>query len=347
MKIRGVLGLLLALAAPELVAESRAEAQPARGVLRVHRSAVPDFHTVRPGDTLWDITGRYYGDPYDWPRVWSYNPEITNPHWIYPLDQVRLRVGGGVVEATGRPAGTVWQESLGFLDAEAYEDAGVIIGSPEEQMMLSAYDEIYVRFEEGARVQPGTEYTIFRRLSEEQRDDLDDGGVVLRVYGTARLRSYDRERGIGRARIEYAIDPIERGFIIASVPREFEPVEPRENRSELEGEVVAMLREETRMLGHRQIFFINFGTEEGAQRGNRVFVIREGDDWRLSQDVASDRDEFYGATVENAPEPREYPPEVAAEGILVDVRDHTATVVVTRSRVEIVQGDKIEMRLGF
>ena len=52
---------------------------------------VPEIYTVRRGDTLWDITGRYYGNPWYWPRVWSYNPEVTNPHWIYPLDRLRLR----------------------------------------------------------------------------------------------------------------------------------------------------------------------------------------------------------------------------------------------------------------
>ncbi|MBC7174262.1 MAG: LysM peptidoglycan-binding domain-containing protein, partial [Polyangiaceae bacterium] len=53
------------------------------GGLRMSGGArfVPDAHTVRRGDTLWDITGFYYGNPWEWPRVWSYNPEITNPHW--------------------------------------------------------------------------------------------------------------------------------------------------------------------------------------------------------------------------------------------------------------------------
>lgn len=350
VNIRSVLGLLLALGAPGLVA-TNAEAQPPQHqTLRLRGyGPVPEYHTVRPGDTLWDITGRYYGDPYDWPRVWSYNPEITNPHWIYPLDQVRLRVmGAAAAEGPHRyESGTVWVRDLGFLDPEAYEDAGVIIGSPEENMLLSAYDDIYVRFEEGARVQPGRSYTIFRRLSEDERDDLEDGGVVLRVFGTARLRSYDRERGIGRATIEETLDPIERGFILAAVPREFNIVEPSENRTELEGQVVAALIEETGLLGHEQVIFVNFGSEEGAAEGNRIFVVREGDDWRESHTIASDRDEFYGASVDNAPEAAEYPPEVAAEGIIIDVKDHSATVVITRSLVEIERGDRVEMRLGF
>ena len=49
-----------------------------------------ESHVVEPGDTLWDITARVFGDPFLWPKVWSYNPEITNPNWIYPGDIIRF-----------------------------------------------------------------------------------------------------------------------------------------------------------------------------------------------------------------------------------------------------------------
>jgi hypothetical protein len=50
----------------------------------------PDTYTVRPGDTLWDLSGRFLNNPWYWPKVWSYNPEITNPNWIYPGNLVRF-----------------------------------------------------------------------------------------------------------------------------------------------------------------------------------------------------------------------------------------------------------------
>jgi hypothetical protein len=50
----------------------------------------PDSYTVKPGDTLWDLSGRFLNNPWYWPKVWSYNPEIPNPHWIYPGNQVRF-----------------------------------------------------------------------------------------------------------------------------------------------------------------------------------------------------------------------------------------------------------------
>lgn len=45
--------------------------------------AAPDTYTIKPGDTLWDLSGRFLNNPWYWPKIWSYNPDISNPHWIY------------------------------------------------------------------------------------------------------------------------------------------------------------------------------------------------------------------------------------------------------------------------
>lgn len=59
-------------------------------------------HVVVPGDTLWDITGAYLGDPFKWPQVWQYNPQIADAHWIYPGDTIHLeRRGDSAVVASG------------------------------------------------------------------------------------------------------------------------------------------------------------------------------------------------------------------------------------------------------
>jgi hypothetical protein len=68
-------------AAPGVALSPDAAAAPA---------TAPDTYTVRPGDTLWDLSGRFLNNPWYWPKVWSYNPEITNPNWIYPGNLVRF-----------------------------------------------------------------------------------------------------------------------------------------------------------------------------------------------------------------------------------------------------------------
>jgi hypothetical protein len=61
------------------------------------------LHVVRRGDTLWDICFLYFNDPWQWPKIWSYNPQITNPHWIYPGDLVRLLPRGVFAQLPAEP----------------------------------------------------------------------------------------------------------------------------------------------------------------------------------------------------------------------------------------------------
>jgi hypothetical protein len=56
----------------------------------VLREGVSETYVVQRGDTLWDISARFLTDPWRWPDIWHVNPEIENPHLIYPGDIIRL-----------------------------------------------------------------------------------------------------------------------------------------------------------------------------------------------------------------------------------------------------------------
>jgi hypothetical protein len=58
----------------------------------------PKSYVVKKGDTLWDISGIFLKQPWLWPKLWRLNPEINNPHLIYPGDELRL-----VYDKNGQP----------------------------------------------------------------------------------------------------------------------------------------------------------------------------------------------------------------------------------------------------
>ena len=55
--------------------------------------SAPDIYTIDRGDNLWDICQRFFGDPFLWPKLWAMNQYITNPHLIFPGDQLRFILG--------------------------------------------------------------------------------------------------------------------------------------------------------------------------------------------------------------------------------------------------------------
>ena len=58
----------------------------------------PKSYIVKKGDTLWDISGIFLNQPWLWPKLWRLNPDINNPHLIYPGDELRL-----VFDEKGQP----------------------------------------------------------------------------------------------------------------------------------------------------------------------------------------------------------------------------------------------------
>lgn len=306
-----------------------------------------DTYAVREGDTLWDICSTHFSDPYVWPRIWSYNPKVTNPHWIYPGDVLWLTPPSAVAQspASVTPSATpapiaprrgdgILTRTRGFVDKEELKKAGTLVGAQKEISLLGQYDEVYVEFEEDREIAPGEEYEFFQTLREVDsvEDRGSEMGVLVEILGSARVTSYDKDKKIARAVIEESFQPIERGTKVGPVSRKFQLVAPAPNDRELKGHIVAFL-DPVVMAAAFQIAFVDRGKEQGVRVGNRFFVIEKRDSYRKSRDEKDDREG--------------YPFEVLAELRVVETRPNTSTCIVTAAARELEVGAEVEMVRGY
>ena len=307
----------------------------------------PEIYTVKDGDTLWGISERFFGDAYVWPRIWSYNPTITNPNWIYPGDLLYLSAKKAEPETAMQsaavpvdtaamptmPKDAVLMRSRGFVDTEALKKAGEVVGAHKEVMWLSQHDETYVEFPEES-VKVGDKFAAYAVLQEvEPIEDPDtELGKLVEIKGLMRVISFDVKTKIARAVVEESITPIERGTLVGPVHRFIDMIPAVTNEKEVKGNIVAFLDIVTLAATH-QVVFVDRGKEEGVKEGNRFFVVEQRDGLRR---------------IDNEPDDREgYPTEVLAELRVVETRPHTATCLITSAIRELEVGQKVEMRKGY
>jgi hypothetical protein len=325
--------------------------------------AVPGVHTVRRGDTLWAICDQYFQNPYQWPRIWSYNPQLQNPHWIYPGDQIRLGsgnapaaparsigLGGGSMIEQRRTVApdTVFLRDEGYVEDEKGDNWGEISGAPEDHMFLGDFDQVYLRVSKAHDVKIGQELTVFRPTREL------GSGAIVQIQGTVRVDQWDAKDRIARAQIVETLDAIERGARIGPIRRRFNVVPPVRNEVDVAGQVIASVRLHE-FFGQNQVVFIDRGAQEGLKIGNRLFIVRRGDAWRatLPTDMAAMRiaiESRSPADTDRVPHARDeglFPEQVTGELRVLALHPHSATCLVTQSVHEIELGDAAVARKGY
>jgi len=329
---------------------------------------VPEMHTVRSGDTLWDISGRYYRNPYGWPRLWAQNAQIQNPHWIYPGDQVRLRdrddngpaaMNIGLRRGAKVPPQTIFLRDMGWLDDKTDDVWGEVVGSPSEKMMLSEGDDVYVKLgkdKDGKEheVAQGQTLILFRPLATTGA--AAEKGQLVSIRGTVRIDRINKEERLVRGRIIESLDVIERGAKIGPVDRSFLIVPPVKSDKDLQARIVAALYPHA-FYGSQQIVFLDKGEKEGVVPGMRFFGLRRGDRWRFSvrgagkfATVRPVIEDDRPAKTEDTPaggDDKAYPDETYAELRVLRVREHTATAMVTASTHEIERNAYVVARRGY
>jgi hypothetical protein len=133
------------------------------------RGEHPDTYVVKRGDTLWDIAGRFLERPWLWPEIWQANPQINNPHLIYPgdvislayLDRVALDPGPRTEEPiSGIPLSDVEPFLKNLRVVDSFEELPYVVGLEENRLRGTQGQIAYIKGLPAA--QPGQRYAVVR-----------------------------------------------------------------------------------------------------------------------------------------------------------------------------------------
>ncbi|HID49603.1 MAG TPA: LysM domain-containing protein, partial [Chromatiales bacterium] len=267
----------------------------------------PDRYVVRKGDTLWDIAARFLKDPWMWPQVWHINPEIRNPHLIYPGDVISLHYAGdkpylalegapgeaapkgirtvklkpgarvlpldAAIDAIPRSALAPFLYRPGIVTKEELDKAPYIISSQEGHLISGPGNTVYAtRFGD----QSLTVYNVIR-VGQEYRDPRTGeflGYQAVKVADANVTRWGDPVTLIlSNSRIEVLdgdyLLPTEKSTLEFS----FFPYPPRKPIS---GDIIAAFNALTQ-IGQYTVVAIDRGAREGLKQGHILAIYQKGE----------------------------------------------------------------------
>jgi LysM repeat protein len=282
---------------PQPIAEL--EAQP---VVELNATA-PERYVVVQGDTLWGIASKFLKDPWYWPEIWHVNPQVDNPHLIYPGDVLTLvyingrpyiQVGDGPriagahaiklspqvrVEALARGRNRVPVQAIQqfitrprVVSKEQLDSAPYILSAHDDRLIYGSGDRVYVR---GTEVlNKGDRYSVFRRgqvlVDPVTNESL--GYEAILIADATVIKSGDPSTVALENNQREAL----KGDRLLPLNEEQDRIFfPRAPQQEINGIIISLF-DAISQIGQHQVAVLNVGTRNSVEKGHVLTVYQAG-----------------------------------------------------------------------
>lgn len=343
------------------------------------REDAPKSYVVKKGDTLWDISSLYLNDPWLWPKLWKFNPQIKNPHLIYPGDNIKL-----VYDADGKPQLVLGKRQLKLspqkrvsykrdepipllplnvvepflsyeqaLEDNALEGLPYVLGTDRTVKRALPGDLLYIKGDLGAE----RKFAIYRKgksyIDPQTEENLGYEAVLVAVADL--ISSGDPDTGVpGKLRIATAKQEVRAGDVIKPI-REGQDLPAffrmRPVDVELDGLIIATPSD---LAGVTKfgVVVLNKGTQDQLEPGHILTVNRKSPtvvDQGLGpkyQEDATRYEKFVGQ-VKNLLKSEEdkgiyeMPYERVGQVMLFRVYDKVSYGIITKNQSPIYVGDQV------
>ena len=258
----------------------------------------PQKYVVQKGDTLWGISGKFLKSPWLWPNVWYANPQVKNPHLIYPGDSItlvyidgkpQLRIDrgrphvkltpSGRVVALNRPIPTIGLAAIRpFLTKHQIVDKNTLKKSPYilravgERLITGTGDKVYVR---GHKSDKHSDFLVVRKgqvYSDPHTKEIL--GYEAKYVGDSRMIRYGdpATHYLSNTSREVLIGDRLLKFDHAAYNDNFVPHAPK---ADVKGHIIAVMEGVTQ-IGQHQVVVINKGKRDGMEVGHVLAIYQKG-----------------------------------------------------------------------
>ena len=268
------------------------------------RDNAPDRHIVVKGDTLWDISAKFFKDPWKWPQIWGMNKDtIKDPHWIYPGDVIvldratgTLRIGGEVKAGSSDTVVKLSPKARAqssehnaipsipvadiapflsqplIVGPKGFLDAPTLVATYEQRVVLGSNDIAYVK---GMSENQGVHWQIFRPgktfLDPDSKEVLGQEAIYL---GDADVEKF---ADVSTIRITKAIQEINKGDRLvqtsATLASNYVPHAPEQ---QLTARVISIYGGVSQA-GQNAVITLNKGRRDGVENGHVLALYRKGE----------------------------------------------------------------------
>ncbi|MFA7404163.1 MAG: LysM peptidoglycan-binding domain-containing protein [Pelobacteraceae bacterium] len=308
----------------------------------------PAIYTIKQGDTLWGLSERFIKDPNYWPNMWSKNGQVTNPHFIYPGQKVRIfpdRLEFVPKEQAAAPltqksanASTV-AESLqevaaeksytlygteGFLAEKDFKPSGLVIGAQHDRIVTGVDDIVYTDIGADQKAGGGDKFSIYRKdVAVKHPQNNEEMGFKMIPLGTLQLT--DLENKSSRAIITKSTREISPGsFLLPYKENRRREITLKSAKNDLKGYILESYNGVS-IIAAGDIVYIDLGSSQGAEAGNMLYIVR---------DVTIDQ-RYVEGRIDKLPQ------ELLGALVILETGNRTATALVVKSIDTIYRGDRI------
>lgn len=306
----------------------------------------PTIYVIKQGDTLWGLSERFIKDPNYWPSMWSKNSQVTNPHFIYPGQKVRVfpdrlefvpkdQAASAPQRAVPAKDVETFQEfaaeksytifgSEGFLMEKDVKPAGTLIGVQNDRILAGDDDIVYTDIGTAQGAKGGEKYSVFRK------DSTVTHPVTSEVMGTkiiplGVIQLTDLESKSSRALVSRASREISPGsYLMPYKENRRREIPLKMATRELRGYILESFSGIS-IIAAGDIVYIDLGSAQGAEPGNMLYIVR---DVTLDQRYAEGRID-------------KLPQELLGALVILETGKKVATALVVKSIDAIYKGDRL------